>query len=343
MTEKTLFERAALGEKTERPPIWVMRQAGRYLPEYRKVREQYGFLEMIHTPEIARDITLQPIERFGMDAAILFCDILVTATAMGMPVDFIEGKGPVFETQLRSKADVDALSTDGVEEKLGYVREAIQLLVPEVAKKNIPLIGFAGAPFTVASYMIEGGSSKDLKHTRAMIKDAPEQFHLLMKKLTQVTCEYALMQAKAGIKAFQIFDTWACHLSTEEFKEFSLPYIAEIVTCLKTQTSLPVIVFAKDSSRLAPEIATLQPHVISADNECLLADLRSTIGPKIALQGNLDPQTLFEDDEVIESKVKTLLESMKNEPGYIFNLGHGMTPKMDPEKLRLIVNLVQGT
>ncbi|RAP34236.1 uroporphyrinogen decarboxylase [Candidatus Marinamargulisbacteria bacterium SCGC AG-439-L15] len=340
--KNSLFIRAARGEQTERPPIWVMRQAGRYLPEYRKVREKHRFLEMIHTPEIACEVTLQPIDRYGMDAAILFSDILVTASAMGMDVDFIEGRGPVFETQIRSKADIDALSIDGTEDKLSHVMEAIRLLIPELQKRQTPLIGFVGAPFTVASYMIEGGSSPDLNHTREMLTKAPEQFHRLMEKLTTVTCDYALAQAKAGISAFQVFDTWACHLSNAEFEAASLPYINTIVSTIKSNCDIPVIVFSKASSRLAPLLATTDPHVISVDWECRLSELRQTLGKDIALQGNLNPELLFEEDDILEKAVRDLLHSMKNEPGYIFNLGHGMMPKMNPEKLKLVVELVKN-
>ncbi len=344
MKTDTLYLQAANGQNHRgRPPIWMMRQAGRYLPEYRTIREKHGFLDMIRTPDVACEITLQPIHRFGFDAAILFSDILVTADAMGAPVQFIEKRGPVFEAPIRTLADINRLSTgDENIEKLQYVTNAIQLLKTPLAALQVPLIGFAGAPFTVASYMIEGQSSPDLKITKQIMMRTPEVLHALLQKLSDMTVLYLNAQIKAGVDALQLFDTWASHLSWGDFKTFSLPYIADILARLENPHQIPVTMFCRGSSYLAPLIATLPVQVISLDWGCDIRLIREQLGSRFALQGNLDPFTLYARPDILDARVDDLLDRMATDPGFIFNLGHGLMPDMDPDQVKRVVDRVQS-
>ncbi|MBT5855036.1 uroporphyrinogen decarboxylase [bacterium] len=337
-----LYIRAALGEQTERPPIWVMRQAGRYLPEYREVRKQHSFLDMLNHPEVATEVTLQPIRRYGMDAAILFCDILVTAQVLGSKLDFVEKKGPVIANPIRSAADVANCQAAPVNEFLPYVFDAIKLIQKELRPKGVPLIGFAGAPFTVASYMIEGGSSKDLARSKGLIKESPEVMDALLDKLVAVTIDYLNAQIEAGVDALQLFDTWTNHLDLESFKRYSLDPIKRIIAGLNRPANVPITVFCKNMGVFAPLLVDCGANALSVDWGVSLRGVRDQIGSSIALQGNLDPQMLYTEDKVLEKAVISLLDSMKDQPGYIFNLGHGMSPDMEPEKLKLVVDLVHG-
>ncbi|MSR89256.1 MAG: uroporphyrinogen decarboxylase [Candidatus Margulisbacteria bacterium] len=340
--KKTLYELAATCQKTPRPPVWMMRQAGRYLPEYRQIREKYSFIEMIKTPKIAAEITLQPIHRFGMDAAILFSDILVTAEALGCHVDIIEKKGPIITPPIRTRADVDTLNTVNTTKKLTYVLEAIDLLTPQVTALNIPLIGFAGAPFTVASYMIEGQSSPDLKLTKQLMTQDPSTLHALLEKLTNVTIDYLNAQLKAGVKALQIFDTWAGHLSYTDFETYSSTYIQKIIQNLNNPNNCPITVFAKNTTTFAPLLTTTGANVISVDWQTNLKTLKNIVPQNMAIQGNLDPYLLFAPDDILTQRVDAILNTMQDRPGYIFNLGHGLMPDINPEKVALVVNRVQA-
>ncbi len=342
MKQASIYLNAIHGENhSGRPPIWMMRQAGRYMPEYRAIREKHGFLEMIRTPEVACEITLQPLYKFGFDAAILFSDILVTAEALGSPVQFIEKQGPVFEHPIRTMVDVNALSAGGYIDKLHYVMDAIRMVKAPLAALQTPLIGFAGAPFTVASYMIEGKSSPDLKTTKQLMMRHPAVLHALLEKLATVTTVYLNAQIEAGVDSLQLFDTWAMHLSWADFRDFSLPYISKILTGLHNPNSVPVTMFCRGSSYLAPLIATLPIQAMSMDWGCSLSEIRRQF-PRLALQGNLDPFTLYASPEILDDRVDALLDEMAGDPGFIFNLGHGLMPDMAPEQVQRVVDRVKS-
>lgn len=334
-----MFLDALACQPTPRPPIWMMRQSGRYMPEYRAIREKYHFLDMIQVPELACEITHQPIDAYGMDAAILFSDILVTASAMGSDLDYIEGKGPVISNPVRSVADVRQLWTQDIPARLHYVTDAIKLLKNSL---DIPLIGFAGAPFTVASYMVEGGSSSTLKTVKSWRYNDPEGVKLLLDALTDVTIDYMLAQVEAGVDALQLFDTWANHLAWDDFSEFSMVYMDRIIQAIRAKSDVPIIVFCKNSSLLYPQIANSKPDAISFDWNGQLGDIRQQLDKSIAMQGNLDPFGLYGTDKMIVSQTTKLLEAMAGHPGYIFNLGHGILPDMKPEKIKLVVDTVHA-
>jgi uroporphyrinogen decarboxylase len=340
-TKNCIYINAARQKNTSgKPPIWMMRQAGRYLPQYRKVREKHTFLEMVKNPEVATEVTLQPIDIFGFDAAILFCDILVTAEAMGCGLQFIEKKGPVFDKPIQTQNDILALSTENIPEKLAYVADAIQLIQKELTPRNIPLIGFAGAPFTVASYMIEGQSSPDLKNLKKLMYSNPHLFHELLQKLTTVTLIYLKEQIKAGVDAIQVFDTWASHLSFSDYVTFSLPYIRQIIEGLPAE--VPKTVFCKNSAAFAPLLAQLPVQAVSLDWGCSLSTMRKTLGHNITLQGNLDPYALFASPEILTQSVQRILQEMNQDPGFIFNLGHGLMPDINPDQVKRVVDLVHS-
>lgn len=321
-----------------RAPIWIMRQAGRYMPEYRAMRSKHSFLEMCHNPEIAADVTLLPIRMFDMDAAILFSDILVVAEALGVGLRFEEGAGPIIERPLRTEADVDNLPNINVSEKLHYVAKTIKLLRPQL---NVPLLGFCGAPFTVGSYMIEGGSSRDLKKTKQWMLREPASFHKLMKKIADCTIDYLKMQVDAGVQAIQIFDSWAHVLGHNQFREFSLDYLKLIVDALRPK-NIPIILFCKGSSVFAKQLVEASPSAISLDWQSDLLDARTHVPKSIALQGNMDPDILYGSSDFIRKEATRLLKGMRNDRGYIFNLGHGIHPDIPVDAVRTLVDCVKS-
>lgn len=306
------------------------------MPEYRKIRERYSFLEICHQPELAAQITQLPIQVFGFDAAILFSDILVIPEALRVGLHFDEGIGPIIERPIRSIADIAALPSIDVRQSLSFVAKAIQ-----INKKclSVPLIGFAGAPFTVASYMIEGKSSRDLKETKKWIVREPESFHQLLNKIADCTIEYLNMQIEAGVDAIQLFDSWASVLSHFHFREFSLTYLDKIMKGLKKP--IPIILFCRGSSVFAPQLAELSPAAIGLDWNANIGEMRQRISKQIALQGNLDPDILYAPSPVIKKEVENLLQQMKEEPGYIFNLGHGIHPDIAVDAVKTLVATVQ--
>lgn len=316
----------------------MMRQAGRYMPEYRALRAKHSFLEMCHTPELAAEITLQPISFFQMDAAILFSDILVIPEAMGVGLRFDDGIGPIIERPIRTPSDVAALPRGDLTDSLSYVSKAIKLLKPQL---KVPLIGFSGAPFTVASYMIEGRSSKDFKKTKQWMMRDPESFHRLLGIICDHTLAYLKMQAASGVQALQIFDSWAHVLSNPHFKEFSLAYLKRLLDGLK-ETGIPVILFCRGSSVFAPQLAEVLPAGISIDWNADITQLRRTISPSVALQGNLDPDFLYAPPAALQKEVKRILDGMKGDPGFIFNLGHGIFPDVPLESVKLVVETVKN-
>ncbi len=319
-----------------RPPVWLMRQAGRYLPEYRKIREKYSFMEMCRTPELVVEITQQPIQRYGFDAAILFSDILVVPDALQLGLSFEEGLGPVFAKPLIHAQDVQNLPPIEIKESLKYVFDAIKLLKPSL---KVPLLGFAGAPFTVASYMIEGGASKDLRKTKRWMLQDPESFHRLLMKLTHYTIDYLIEQSRAGVDAVQLFESWAQMLAYPHFREFSLPYLKMIVDALKKQ-HIPVILFARGSSLLVKDLAALHPTCLSIDWNGDLTAIRAKVGNSISLQGNLDPEILLSSGSVVKREVRRILKQMEGDPSYIFNLGHGILPETSPDVVKELVEAI---
>jgi uroporphyrinogen decarboxylase len=334
----SLFLKAAFSQQTERPPVWMMRQAGRFMPEYWEIKNKYSFLEMCKTPEIAADVTMLPVNLLGIDAAILFCDILVTGEAMGGDLDFIQGVGPKFSNPVRNAQDVENLQTD-IEDKLDYVAEAIKVIQQRL-NGSIPLIGFAGAPFTVMSYLIEGGSSKDFKLTKLFIHNQPELAHKLLAKIAKVTIDYLNLQIAAGVNAVQLFDSWALALSWNDYAEFSHNYNKEIISKLNRK-DVPVISFCKGSSVFAPLMAEAKPDVVSIDWNADLKNIKQILPKGIAVQGNLDPHILYADKSVIKKTIHKLFERMRGEEGFIFNLGHGIMPDIPFDHVKYAIDVVK--
>lgn len=337
--QNDLLIRAAFSEKTERPPVWMMRQAGRFMPQYWEIKNRYSFLEMCKTPEIAADVTMLPVDLLGIDAAILFSDILVTAEAMGGDLSFTQGVGPVFSNPVRSRADAEALQTD-VLPKLQYVADAIRV-VKERLDGSIPLIGFAGAPFTVLSYLVEGKSSRDFKLTKLLLNNEPELAHMLLGKIAEVTVDYLNMQIAAGVDALQLFDSWALALSWDDYHEFAHQYNSQIFAKLNRK-DIPVISFCKGSSVFAPLMAEAKPDVISVDWNADLKNIKQALPKGIAVQGNLDPFVLYADKPVIKNKIEHLFERMRGEEGFIFNLGHGIMPDIPFDNVKYAIEVVKA-
>lgn len=334
----TLFLDAAFSKQTERPPVWMMRQAGRFMPEYWEIKNKYSFLEMCKTPEIAADVTMLPVDLLGIDAAILFSDILVTGEAMGGDLSFTQGVGPKFANPVRTLKDVDALEVD-VLDRLQYVADAIKVIQQRL-NGSIPLIGFAGAPFTVMSYLVEGGSSKDFKLTKLLMHNQPEVAHKLLAKIAKVTADYLNLQIAAGVNAIQIFDSWALALSWNDYQEFSHRYIQEIIANLNRK-DIPVISFCKGSSVFAPIMATAKPDVISVDWNADLLNIKNSLPAGIAVQGNLDPHILYADKPVIKREILRLFERMRGQNGFIFNLGHGIMPDIPFDNVKYAIELIK--
>ncbi len=335
----TLFLDAAFSKQTERPPVWMMRQAGRFMPEYWEIKNKYSFLEMCKTPEIAADVTMLPVDLLGIDAAILFSDILVTGEAMGGDLSFTQGIGPRFANPVSTLADVDALEVD-VLDKLQYVADAIKVIQQRL-NNSIPLIGFAGAPFTVMSYLVEGGSSKDFKKTKLLIHNQPEVAHKLLAKIAKVTAEYLNLQIAAGVNAIQIFDSWALALSWNDYQEFSHRYIQEIIANVNRK-DVPIISFCKGSSVFAPLMAEAKPDVVSIDWNADLLNIKNSLPKGIAVQGNLDPHILYADKPVIKRYILDLFERMRGQEGFIFNLGHGVMPDIPFDNVKYAIEVVKG-
>lgn len=335
MTFNDTFLKACRGEATNYTPIWIMRQAGRYLPEYQKVRSGRSFLELCKSPELCVEVTLQPIDILNMDAAILFSDILIPMEAMGLDLEFHEGKGPIFPQTVRDQAAVDKLIVPDPLETMGFVMETITLLRKEL---KVPLIGFAGAPFTCATYLIEGGSSKVFWETKKMMFTAPELFHSLMDKISRCTSKYLLAQAEAGAQALQLFDSWAGVLAPVDFESYAFPYVKRIINDLKP-TGLPIIYFANNGSTLLEYSADSGADVIGLDWRINIGDAIKRVGNK-AVQGNIDPFALLLPEDKLRGRIKKLLEDAKDAKGHIFNLGHGIHQFTPPEQAKIAVEAV---
>jgi uroporphyrinogen decarboxylase len=335
--QNDLFIKAALSQQVERPPVWMMRQAGRFMPEYWEIKNKYSFLEMCKTPEIAADVTMLPVDLLGIDAAILFSDILVTGEAMGGDLSFEQGVGPRFSNPVRTWKDAENLSVDCLD-KLQYVADAIRVIQQRLDGR-IPLIGFAGAPFTILSYLVEGGSSRDFKLTKLMLNNEPELAHLILQKIADLTIAYLNMQIDAGVNAVQLFDSWANALSWNDYHTFSHKYNKYILANLKR--TVPVISFAKGASVFAPVMAESNPDVISVDWNADLLNIKKSLPAGMAVQGNLDPFIMYADKPVIKAKIHELFERMRGENGFICNLGHGIMPDMPFDHVKYAVEVIR--
>ena len=322
-----------------------MRQAGRYLPEYRATRTKAGgFLAMCTNPQIACEITLQPVNRYPLDAAILFSDILTIPHAMKLGLEFEAGEGPKFAHPVRSAADIDRLGVPDPGSDLKYVTDAVSLIRRELCGR-IPLIGFAGSPWTVATYMVEGGGSKTFGHIKRMMYEAPGELHRLLAVLVKATVLYLNAQIAAGAQAVMLFDTWGGVLTPAQYDEFSLQYLAEIVGQLTRESEgrrVPNIVFTKGGGAWLGKMAGIGCDALGVDWQTDLATARAAVGGRVALQGNLDPSALFAPPEALEAETLRVLKSFGAGPGHVFNLGHGITPDVDPARVDLLVKTVQG-
>jgi uroporphyrinogen decarboxylase len=338
MIRNDLFLRACRREPVERTPVWMMRQAGRYLPEYRAVRARSDFLTMCKTPELATEVTIQPVDLVGVDAAIIFSDILVIPEAMGMRLEMIEAQGPRLHDPVRTRAAVEALRVPEPDTRLRFVMDALAMTRRTLAGR-VPLIGFSGAPWTLAAYMVEGAGTKEFSHIKRMMLDEPATLHLLLGRLAESVRLYLDAQIAAGADAVQIFDTWAGVLSPAHFREFSLPYIGEIVSRLERR-GVPVIVFAKGANHALRELAGTGAGVIGLDWTVEMGEARALIGDRVALQGNLDPGVLRASPAAIRREVQRVLASFGQGTGHIFNLGHGITPDIPVPHARALIDAV---
>jgi uroporphyrinogen decarboxylase len=337
------FLRALLRQDVDVTPVWMMRQAGRYLPEYREVRAQAGnFMNLCQNPELACEVTLQPLRRYALDAAILFSDILTIPDAMGLGLYFEAGEGPRFKKPVKTAADVEALEVVKPEETLSYVTDAVTLIRQEL-NGSVPLIGFSGSPWTVATYMVEGGSSKDFATIKRMMMSEPEVMHELLAKLADSVTAYLNAQIEAGAQAVQIFDTWGGALSPHTYKEFSLDYMQRIVQGLKREHNgerIPVILFTKNGGQWLEMMAEAEPDCLGLDWTTSIASARARVGDRVALQGNMDPGVLYGKPDTIRAEVAMILEQFGHGNGHVFNLGHGIHQHVDPDNVSVFIDAV---
>lgn len=337
--QNDLILRAARGEDIERYPVWLMRQAGRILPEYRAVRGSLsGFKELVETPERAAEVTIQPVDILGVDAAIIFSDILVVPEAMGLEYKMIEKKGPWFEKTIRTEEALKYAQTDfDIEDRLGYVTEAIKITNKEL-NGRVPLIGFAGAPWTIFCYMTEGQGSKTFSESRKVLYTNPTLAHELLNRITNVTIQYLKAQIKAGAHMVQVFDSWAGILGKEQYAEFGLKYMEKITNAI---TEVPVTLFSKGAYNSVNEVAALNCNTIGLDWNMNIKEIRESVGEKRTLQGNLDPCVLYSEHSEIERLTNNMLNSFKSKR-HIVNLGHGVYPDVDPEKVKTFIKTVKN-
>ncbi len=333
-----VFLRACRGEPVSRRPVWFMRQAGRSLPEYRALREGTAMLEACRRPEMVCEITLQPVRRLGVDAAVLFSDIVVPLAAAGVEVDIKPGVGPVLAEPVRDPAAVERIRTLTAED-VGFVAEAIGLLTAELGAT--PLIGFAGAPFTLASYLVEGGPSRNHVRTKALMHGAPEVWHALCARLVEITAEFLRVQIGAGVSAVQLFDSWAGALSEADYRRFVAPHSAAVLAAVRqADPQIPRIHFGVGTGHLLPAMAEVGADVVGVDWRTPLDEAAAAVGPQCAVQGNLDPALLFAPWDVLDAEVRRIVAEGDRTPGHVFNLGHGVPPETDPDVLARVVDLV---
>ncbi len=337
----SLFLRALRRQPVERTPIWIMRQAGRYLPEYRKTREQAGdFLSLCKNPELACEVTLQPLRRYALDAAILFSDILTIPDAMGLGLYFAEGEGPCFKYPVQNSKAIEKLEIPEINDSLGYVMDAVRLIRKEMPRE-LPLIGFSGSPWTLACYMVEGRSTRDFKQILKLIYSEPEVARLLLQKLAVSVANYLVEQIRAGVNAVMIFDTWGGILTPSNYQNFSLAYMQQVVQHIKSSyPDIPVILFTKGGGQWLEKMLVTGCDALGLDWTTNLGEARRRVGDKVALQGNLDPAVLLSSVPSIREQVKNVLESFGHGTGHVFNLGHGITPDVPPEHVTALVDAV---
>lgn len=337
------FLKALLREPVDVTPVWMMRQAGRYLPEYKATRAKAGsFMELCMNPELACEVTIQPLERFPLDAAILFSDILTIPDAMGLQLRFAEGEGPIFDKPVRTEADVNKLFVPDPEGELKYVMDAVRTIRREL-NGRVPLIGFAGSPWTLATYMVEGSSSKEYAKVKGMLFDRPDLMHKLLDTTARAVIQCLNAQIAAGAQAVQIFDTWGGMLTPRDYKEFSLNYMQQIIDGLTREADgrkVPVILFTKGGGQWLEAMADTGADALGIDWTCDIGKARARVGDRVALQGNMDPTVLYANPERIREEVATILESYGKGSGHIFNLGHGIHQHVDPEHAGAFIEAV---
>tara|TARA_B110000196_G_scaffold272011_1_gene247729 strand:- start:372 stop:1439 length:1068 start_codon:yes stop_codon:yes gene_type:complete len=338
------YLRALLGQPVDKTPVWVMRQAGRYLPEYREIRAKAGdFMTLCSTPDLACEVTLQPLRRYDLDAAIIFSDILTIPNAMGLGLHFVPGEGPKFKNVIRSAADIAKLGVPDMEDSLRYVMDAIRVTRREINGK-VPLIGFSGSPWTLACYMVEGGSSKDFAKVKGMMFDAPEQMHALLVVLAKSVIAYLNAQIAAGAQSIMLFDTWGGALGQSNYQQFSLAYMQQIVAGLTRENDgrvVPVTLFTKGGGQWLEVMADTGVDGVGLDWTTDIGSARQRIGNKVTLQGNMDPCVLYASPDRVEQEVSSVLASFgEGKTGHVFNLGHGIHPTVDPENMTRLVDSV---
>lgn len=338
------YLRALLRQPVDKTPVWVMRQAGRYLPEYREVRAKAGdFMTLCSTPELACEVTLQPLQRYDLDAAIIFSDILTIPDAMGLDLYFVTGEGPKFNKVIQSASDIANLAVPDMEDSLGYVMEAIRLTRREIGGK-VPLIGFSGSPWTLACYMVEGGSSKDFAKVKGMLFDAPDQMHALLEVLAKSVTAYLNAQIAAGAQSIMLFDTWGGALGQTNYQQFSLAYMEQIVQGLTRENDgriVPVTLFTKGGGQWLELMADTGVDAVGLDWTTDIASARQRVGNKVTLQGNMDPCVLYASADRVEKEVASVLEGFgKGKTGHVFNLGHGIHPTVNPDNMARLVDSV---
>ncbi len=339
-TPQKLLLNACRGEPVDRLPVWMMRQAGRYLPEYRKIRKKYDFTTMYKQPELAAEVTLQPLKRFPLDAAIIFSDILVIPEAMGMALAFVEGKGPQFQTPLTNVDELHILSRDGIEEKLGFVFQTLTLVSQEVDASRT-VIGFSGAPWTLAVYMVEGGTSRDFRRIKQWRFQHPQLLHRLMDRLAVAVTDYLVLQARAGAEVVQLFDSWVGILDEDGVREFVIPYVQRIIAQVKRETDVPIIYFPRGGMQWLPELARTGADIYGIDWTLSLASARRQLLAESGVQGNLDPTVLLTDGDTIQRTTRHMLDAVENHRRYIVNLGHGILPQTPVHHARIFIETVK--
>ncbi|HXX34326.1 MAG TPA: uroporphyrinogen decarboxylase [Thermodesulfobacteriota bacterium] len=331
------FLKACHRQPTPYTPIWLMRQAGRYLKEYRALRKKYSFLEMCKNPELAAQVTLQPIEKFKLDAAIIFSDILIPLEPMGVEFEFAKGEGPVFRHPLREKKDVERLRVFDPEEEISFLMKAIRIVRKEL-EGRAPLIGFCGAPFTLASYVIEGGHSKNYVLTKSLMYEDPSTWDVLMERISEVLIRYLNAQIRSGVQALQVFDSWVGCLSPVDYEEYVFPYSRKVMHDISK--SVPLIHFATSNATLLELMKRAGGDVIGVDWRVDIGEAWARLGHDVAIQGNLDPVILLGPVDLIEKNVKRILDKTNDQPGHIFNLGHGILPNTPPDHVAALVDMV---
>lgn len=337
------FLRALLREPVARTPVWMMRQAGRYLPEYRRVREQAGsFMTLCTTPELACEVTLQPLERYRLDAAILFSDILTIPDAMGLGLEFVEGEGPQFRHPVSTAADIARLAAPDPSDQLRYVTDAVRLIKRELGGR-VPLIGFSGSPWTLATYMVEGRSSREFRKIKGLMYEQPEWLHRLLDILAQAVASYLAAQIEAGVDAIMVFDTWGGVLNPMQYRQFSLAYAQRTLAEISRPASgrkIPAILFTKGGGQWLEDMADTGYDALGLDWTTDIGQARARVGDRVALQGNLDPQALYAPIPRLREEVKAILESYGPGSGHVFNLGHGVWPDVNPEHVGAMIEAV---